>query len=192
MLARLTPGFAEAALWIAWLAYWGYASFGVARAEWTESRISRLAHVVPLCAAAILLSAGSARLGPLGRRWLPETAAWGWAGALVTAAGLAFAVWARLHLGRNWSAEVQLKEGHRLIRSGPYALARHPIYTGLLVGFLGAAIAVGELRGPAALALAFAAFLVKSRREEALMISRFGAEYEAYRREVKALIPFVF
>jgi protein-S-isoprenylcysteine O-methyltransferase Ste14 len=186
------PGVAETALWLAWLAYWGIAARGAARAEWEESRVSRLAHVVPLCAAALLLSVGAARLGPLNARWLPETAACAWAGVAVTAAGLAFSVWARVHLGRNWSAEVQLKEGHRLIRGGPYTLARHPIYTGVLGGFLGAAIAVGELRGLAAFALAFAAFWIKSRREEALMIGRFGAEYEAYRREVKALIPFVY
>lgn len=188
----MNPAAAELALWAAWLAYWWIASRGAARAEWTESRVARLAHVVPLAAAAALLAAGTAHLGPLRTRWLPDAIAWSWAGVLVTAAGLAFSVWARVWLGRNWSAEIELKEGHRLIRGGPYALARHPIYTGVLGGFLGAAIAVGEVRGLLAFALAFAAFLVKSRREEALMVSRFGAEYEAFRREVKALIPYVF
>jgi protein-S-isoprenylcysteine O-methyltransferase Ste14 len=79
-----------------------------------------------------------------------------------------------------------------LIRGGPYKYARHPIYTGLLGVFFGSAVALGELRGLLAVALAFAAFLVKSRREEKLMVGHFGAEYEAYRREVKALIPYVY
>ena len=56
-----------------------------------------------------------------------------WLGLLMVVAGLAFAVWARVHLGRNWSGTVTVKENHELIRSGPYAIVRHPIYTGLLL-----------------------------------------------------------
>jgi protein-S-isoprenylcysteine O-methyltransferase Ste14 len=188
----MSPAAVDFALWGAWLVYWAVAARGAAPAQWTESRLSRLAHVAPLCAAAILLSVNSEPLGALSSRWLPLGLGWAWAGVLITAAGLAFSVWARVHLGRNWSAEVQLKEGHRLIRGGPYALARHPIYTGVLGGFLGSAVAIGEWRGLAALALAFVAFLLKSRREEAALRGRFGAEYDAYRGRVKALIPFVF
>jgi protein-S-isoprenylcysteine O-methyltransferase Ste14 len=61
--------------------------------------------------------------------------------------GLSFAVWARLRLGRNWSSVVTVKEDHQLIRGGPYAIVRHPIYTGLLLGFLGMALITGEHGG---------------------------------------------
>jgi len=191
MMLMSGPGRAELALWTAWLVIWTVAARGAARPEWRESRLQRLSHGLPLAAAFILLSADPARFGRLSARWLPESAVVAWIGVLVTAAGLGFAVWARAVLGRNWSAEVQLKEGHRLIRVGPYALARHPIYTGMLGGFLGAAVALGEIRGLLALAVAFAAFLFKSRREEAALATRFDAEYARYRREVKALIPYV-
>jgi protein-S-isoprenylcysteine O-methyltransferase Ste14 len=187
----MNPAIAEIGLWGAWLLYWAVAARGAARAEWRESRGARLAHVIPLCAAAMLLSVGTQYVGPLSARWLPAGMAAAWLGVAITAAGLGFSVWARLHLGRNWSAEIELKEGHRLIRSGPYRCARHPIYTGVLGGFLGSAVALGEWRGLLALALAFAAFWVKSRREETVLVDRFGAEYAAYRREVKALIPGV-
>jgi protein-S-isoprenylcysteine O-methyltransferase Ste14 len=186
----LAPGAAEFSLWGAWLAVWTIAARGAAPAAWTESRRSRLAHVLPLGVAAGLFFASSSRLGALGARWLPETAAVAWTGVGVTAVGLAFAIWARFRLGRNWSAEVQLKRDHRLIRGGPYEVSRHPIYTGMLGGFFGAALAAGDVRGLVCLALAFAAFWVKSRREEAVLRERFGAEYDSYRREVKALIPF--
>lgn len=69
-----------------------------------------------------------------------------WLGLLMVICGLAFAVWARIHLGRNWSGTVTVKEDHELIRSGPYGIVRHPIYTGLLLAIAGTAIVFGEWR----------------------------------------------
>jgi len=112
-------------------------------------------------------------------------------GVLVLAGGLAFTVWARVILGRNWSGTVTLKEGHELIRSGPYRFVRHPIYTGLLVAFAGSAIARGEWRGLVALAIAFAALWRKLKLEERWLGETFGDAYERYRAEVPALIPFL-
>jgi protein-S-isoprenylcysteine O-methyltransferase len=94
-------------------------------------------------------------------------------------------------LGGNGSATVTVKPDHRLIRQGPYTIVRHPIYTGFLLGLLGTALALGELRGIVGLALAFIGWRMKSRLEEAFMAAQFGAEYTEYQREVKALIPFV-
>ena len=76
-----------------------------------------------------------------------------WLGLIMVAAGIAFAVWARHYLGRNWSGTVTVKQDHELIRSGPYRLVRHPIYTGLLLAILGTAVAFGEWRGLLAFAL---------------------------------------
>jgi protein-S-isoprenylcysteine O-methyltransferase Ste14 len=83
--------------------------------------------------------------------------------------GLAFAVWARRHIGSNWSGTVTVKENHALVRTGPYAWVRHPIYTGLLAAILGSAIARGELRGVWAVALCTIAFVSKLRTEERWM-----------------------
>ena len=106
--------------------------------------------------------------------------------------GLAFSIWARRVLGRNWSAIVTLKEGHELVTRGPYALVRHPIYTGLLLGFLGSAIARGRWSGLLATALFFLSALRKYRLEERWMWERFGDDYDAYRSRVKAIVPYLF
>ncbi|HEY6827502.1 MAG TPA: isoprenylcysteine carboxylmethyltransferase family protein, partial [Gemmatimonadaceae bacterium] len=92
-------------------------------------------------------------------------------------------------LGRFWARNVSRKADHRVIDTGPYALVRHPIYTGLLVAFIGSAIALGEWRGVLAVLLAWAAFWRKLRVEERWMIERFGEQYRAYRKRVPALVP---
>jgi protein-S-isoprenylcysteine O-methyltransferase Ste14 len=124
-------------------------------------------------------------------RLVPSSPAIGWSGAALVAAGLAFAVWARIHLGANWSGIVTVKRGHELVTSGPYALVRHPIYTGLVLAFAGSAIALGEARGVLAVALVVASLWRKLRLEERWMAEQFGAEYERYRDRVRALVPFV-
>ena len=78
---------------------------------------------------------------------MPQTALFGMAGIVLTYAGLMLAIWARLSLGTNWSAVVDRKIGHELIRSGPYAYLRHPTYSGLLLAVIGTAIEIGEWRG---------------------------------------------
>jgi protein-S-isoprenylcysteine O-methyltransferase Ste14 len=130
-------------------------------------------------------------VGPLAWRLLPAWPAIAWTGLALTVIGCAFAIWARLSLGRNWSGTVTVKEGHQLMRRGPYAVVRHPIYSGGLLALLGTALVVGELRGLLGVALAFLGWGTKLRLEEAFMSEQFGAEYTRYRREVKALIPFV-
>lgn len=114
------------------------------------------------------------------------------AGYSLLAAGMLFACWARVFLGGNWSATVTLKQDHTLVRSGPYRLVRHPIYTGLLVAMLGTAIAVGELRCFLGVGLAAVAWKMKSLTEEALMVQQFGEQYARYRMEVKALVPYLW
>jgi protein-S-isoprenylcysteine O-methyltransferase Ste14 len=114
-----------------------------------------------------------------------------WLGLIMLAAGIAFAVWARHDLGRNWSGTVTVKQNHELIRSGPYRLVRHPIYTGLLLAILGTAIAFGEWRGLLAFGLLTGSLLLKLRIEERFMSESFPKEYARYRAEVPALIPFI-
>ena len=94
--------------------------------------------------------------------------------------------------GGNWSSSVTLKQDHTLVRSGPYGIVRHPIYTGLLVALLGTAIALGELRCFLGVILAAIAWKIKSVTEEALMVEQFGEQYARYRQQVKGLVPYLW
>ena len=114
-----------------------------------------------------------------------------WLAGILCIAGLAFCVWARATLGRNWSGTITLKEGHELIERGPYRLVRHPIYTGLLAMFLATALAFGHLGGVVAVILAFASFWIKLSEEEKLMLQQFPDQYRSYQQRVKCIIPFV-
>jgi len=176
------------AMWMAWIAYWWLASRGVKPVERRESAGSRLLHMVPLAIAAWLLWARTVP-GALGERLFPWAPWEFWLGALLTAIGLLFTVWARLHLGRNWSGTVTIKREHEFVDTGPYALVRHPIYTGLLVAFIGSALARCEWRGILAVLLAWAALWKKLGLEERWMTERFGEKYVAYRHRVPALLP---
>jgi protein-S-isoprenylcysteine O-methyltransferase Ste14 len=178
------------AMWAAWMIYWGLASRGVKPAERREPLGSRLLHVIPLVVAVVLLWANRVPVALLNERLYPWSP-WGfWLAALVTAAGLGFTVWARLHIGRNWSGIVTVKRGHELVTTGPYSLVRHPIYTGLLLAFVGSAMARGEWRGVLAVAIAWVALWRKLRLEERWMLESFSEQYTAYRQRVPALIPF--
>ena len=183
--------YAFPAMWLSWMVYWWAASRDVKSTVRRESVSSRLLHFVPLAIAVLLFSLQRVPIPFLAERFLP-LAEWSfWLGSFLTAGGLLFTVWARLHLGRNWSGTVTIKDGHELITSGPYALVRHPIYTGLLLAMLGSALALGDWRGVTAFALAAGALWRKLRVEESWMQQQFGDAYQAYSQRVAALIPFV-
>jgi protein-S-isoprenylcysteine O-methyltransferase Ste14 len=177
------------ALWLSWALYWFSAAHGAKVTARREPIGSRLLHVLPLMAAALLLWSNRVPVAFLNRQLFPWAPWEFWVAALVTAAGLGFAVWARLHLGRNWSGTVTIKQDHELIMTGPYALARHPIYTGLLLAFAGTALARNDWRGVLAWLLAWAALWFKLGVEERWMGEQFGKQYEDYRRQVPALVP---
>ncbi len=111
---------------------------------------------------------------------------------VITLLGLSLAIWARVVLGGNWSGSVTFKEDHELIERGPYAFVRHPIYTAMVLMFLGTALASGALGGFVGLPIIFVSFWIKFRQEEALMIEHFGDRYRAYVKRVSAIVPFVF
>jgi len=129
------------------------------------------------------------RFNHLDARFLPEAGAIALCGLVLSAGGLAFATWARLKLGRNWSSRVTVMKDHCLIRQGPYRFVRHPIYSGLLLAMAGTAIGFGRVSCLFGLPLAFLAFWIKARTEEEFMISEFGAQYTRYQKEVKAFLP---
>lgn len=179
------------ALWLAWGLYWWLQSRGAKANVWRESVVSRLLHIVPLVVAAVLLVGPTSWTPVLDRRFVPASYGLFWAGWILACSGLVFTIWARRHLGANWSGTVTVKSGHELITTGPYAVVRHPIYTGLLLGFAGSALAVGEWRGILALMIVTAALWRKLRVEEERMRLQFGDAYGAYQRQVAALIPFL-
>lgn len=178
-------------LWIAVALYWAIASFGTKRTARREPVASRLLYVAALVLGGVLLAWHHSVWGQvLDLRLWPRAPLPYFIGLAVLVAGLAFAVWARVHLGRNWSGNVTVKEGHELIRTGPYGYVRHPIYTGFLTGVLGTTICSGTLRAALALAIIGTALIVKLRAEERFMRETFPGQYEKYSEEVPALVPF--
>lgn len=179
------------AMWLGYLVYWWAMSANVKATVRREALPPRIVRRVLMLSAVALLMLPRVPLPLLEQRFLPLRIWSFWTGAAITAGGLLFGMWARRHLGRNWSRSVTLKEGHELITSGPYALVRHPIYTGLLLAFLGTAVALGEWRGLLAVALVFGALWSKLRLEEKWMRAQFGESYESYSRRVAALVPYI-
>jgi len=179
--------------WLAFMLYWLWGWRRVKGAKRAEPFLPRLLkYWLPLAIALGLLGPGDWFGGSfLHARIWPAMAMVAVLGALLTIAGVAFACWARYTLGRNWSSEVQLKQGHELIEQGPYGLVRHPIYTGLLLAFFGTALAIGEWRGLIALAIVASSFWFKLRLEERWMREQFGAGYLDYMQRVKALVPWI-
>ena len=174
--------------WVVFSLYWEAAAKNAAVAKSSESKVSRVLHVF-LANVALLLEIAPIRgLG----RFLPASYLIMAAGLAVETAGLFLAIWARRALGRNWSGEIPIKVEHELIRIGPYRRLRHPIYTGLLAMYAGAALVTGEWLAIIGLALALVAYWRKIGLEEANLNAAFGAEYDAYRRESWALLPGLF
>lgn len=155
----------------------------------SQSNGTRFFHLALAALGFSLLSERGFRQGWLGMRFVPHLESLAIAGLVLTIAGCLFAVWARITLGSNWSGRAEVKAGHALVTSGPYALARHPIYTGLLLAVSGTALANGEWHGVLALIVIVLALMVKMSQEELLMMQTFPTAYPAYRRQVKALVP---
>jgi len=184
-----SPQFLAAALgWALFSLYWEKAAKNSAAAKSAESRTSRSLHVFLANAALLLEMAPIRGLG----RFLPISSPIVYAGIACQAAGLFLAIWARRHLSRNWSGEIAIKVDHQLIRSGPYQSLRHPIYTGLLAMYTGAALVTGERLAILGLAMAAFAYWRKIRLEEVNLRVAFGAGYDAYCQESWALLPGLF
>ncbi|HEX4020224.1 MAG TPA: isoprenylcysteine carboxylmethyltransferase family protein [Acidobacteriaceae bacterium] len=180
------------AVWIFFLVYWQIKAIDTKTTQRLEPAASRILRAFIFLIAIVLLA--TTRI-PL--RWLYfqlwPAGLWPfWMGAAITIAGLLFAVWARVYLGRNWSRSVTIKQDHELITTGPYATVRHPIYTGILIGFVGTAIALSQVRGFIVVALFFLAFWIKLRMEEQWMRAQFGETYAIYAHQTAALVPYLF
>jgi protein-S-isoprenylcysteine O-methyltransferase Ste14 len=169
--------------------YWSIAARNSSPTKTSETKWSRGLHLALVNGGVLLLILP---LPGLTRRFLPDNHFVVAVGLVIEAAFILLAVWARRHLGSNWSGEVRVAAGHQLVRTGPYRLIRHPIYTAVLGMYFGTAIVSGEIHAPIALAIVALAYWRKIRMEERAMGETFGAEHEAYRRDTWALVPFLF
>ena len=113
-----------------------------------------------------------------------------WVGVALSVLGVAFSLWAIVTLGRHYDLVLEVHQDHELVRRGPYALVRHPVYTGLALHFAGLCLATGNLLLiVGTLLVSYPAFYVRARAEETLLRERFGAEYEKYAQDVPMLVP---
>lgn len=178
--------------WALFFVIWIAASVSNKRAVYSESQGRRWRYSLLLVAAYFLLLNPNRLPHPFDLRLVPCMNTIAWACAISCLAGLAFCVWARATLGRNWSGRITLKEDHELIERGPYRIVRHPIYTGLLVMYLATAILLGRIGGLIlGVPLVFASFWIKLRDEEKIMLKQFPEQYAAYQHRTARIIPFL-
>ena len=183
-------GYIVLACWIIFVAYWVISARRVKAIVERQSLWFSLVRRIPLGMSYFLMANWD--LPPPLNRFVTPHAHWvRVAGDLVCVLGLFVALWARRTLAGNWSSDVTFKQGHELIRRGPYQFVRHPIYTGILTMCLGTAIEIGRLRGWLALPLMATAFWLKLNQEERLLLRHFPEEYPTYQKQVKALVPFL-
>jgi protein-S-isoprenylcysteine O-methyltransferase Ste14 len=183
------PLWVSGAVWILFSLYWEVAAKNAASDARSESGTSRALHVFLVNAALLLLFVP---VPGLNRRYLPAASLLGPLGLAIQVCAVLLAVWARRHLGRNWSGRVTIKVGHELVRSGPYHFVRHPIYTALLGMYAGTALVSGEWHALLGFVIAAFAYWRKLRIEEANLAQAFAAAWGEYRGTTRALLPGLF
>jgi protein-S-isoprenylcysteine O-methyltransferase Ste14 len=171
--------------WAAFWIYWLVAALSMKSGHVPWSRELRIRALILVLVIVLI------RLGAFRNHGI-NTDPWrGGVGLGLFALGLGFAIWARLHIGRNWGTPMSQKDDPELVTSGPYHLVRHPIYSGILVAGVGTAVALNWL-WMIAVVLAGTYFVYSATVEERNLAEQFPETYPAYRRSTKMLVPFVF
>ena len=183
---RNWPMWVSGAMWLGFVVYWSAAARKAAPSKSSETRASRAVHERLMIFALLMLFVP---VPGLGIRFAPATLAVSLAGLAVQTLALLLALWARRHLGRNWSAAITIAVDHQLVRTGPYRILRHPIYSAVLGMFYGTAIASGTVHALGGAVVMTLAYARKIRLEEQNLRNEFGTAYEEYRRDTWALIP---
>jgi protein-S-isoprenylcysteine O-methyltransferase len=189
---HLEPWRIITSLWILTGIVWALGALTARQTRRHEPPLPRVLHLALVVLAFWLVFEQSFGFAPLHALLFPATPTVQWTAAGLALAGIGIAVYARIRLGTNWSATVTVKRDHRLIRTGPYAVVWHPIYSGLLLALLGTALCHARVAGLLGVAAALLAWRLKWHIEETFMEREFGAEYAEYKRRVKALIPLVW
>lgn len=188
----ISPTTTTATLWGIWLIGWMLSAFITGKTVREQSGSSQLAYSIFIWIGAILLFFHPSSLASLTRPPLTRKAWISWLGVALVAIGLSFAVWARVHLGKLWSGRVTLKQDHTIVRSGPYGIVRHPIYTGLVLALVGTALTQITVAALIGMVLLIIGLIIKIQQEERLLTGHFGAAYDQYRADVRGLIPYVW
>jgi protein-S-isoprenylcysteine O-methyltransferase Ste14 len=175
--------------WIVFLVYWVITGLKTRATVRQESAASRYGVLALEIAGFLLLFNQKASIGVLALHIFPRTMVGAVAGTVATWAGMGLALWARSHLGQYWSARITLKEDHQLIRTGPYARLRHPIYTGLDLAAIGSAVVIDHWRCVLGVTLIMLGYVIKARREERLLAGKFGVAFEEHRKHTGFLLP---
>jgi protein-S-isoprenylcysteine O-methyltransferase Ste14 len=176
-------------IWAAFGVYWLLAGLKGSAARTRESGAYRVGRIALLFLVFLLLFSRRTAIGILGLRFLPRSPAPAFAGFMLALVGMAIAAWARIHLGQFWSDKVILKVNHQLIRTGPYARMRHPIYSGMMLAVAGTAFIVGEWRGLIAFLLLLVNYSIKARKEEDILARQFGDAFRLHRGQAGFLLP---
>jgi protein-S-isoprenylcysteine O-methyltransferase Ste14 len=170
--------------WAAFWIYWILAALSMKRGRIPWARELRIRAVI------VVLVILSLRLGAFRHSGLESNPWRAGLGLLLFALGLGFAIWARLHIGRNWGTPMSQKDQPELVTSGPYHLVRHPIYSGILLASVGTAVALSWL-WIVAVVLAGVYFVYSATVEERYLTEQFPEAYPAYRHSTKMLVPFI-
>ena len=177
-----------AALWLIWAVSWVVAARWASKAE-ARPPVGQQWFYWALVVAGAVLIGFNFYTGQRGMQWMPfdtkEQILF-----VVALAGLAFTWWARIHLGTLWSGTVTRKAHHKVIKTGPYAIVRHPIYSGLSLALIATVLLRPGWLGLLGAAAIIASFVIKYRLEEHFLMEELGPEYKSYRKEVAALVPF--
>jgi len=177
--------------WLVSELYWAFHSRGNKETVHQQRTFVRTFALIVIYFAFALIYIPALSVGVFALRAVPRNDFFGIVGVVLCGSGISFSIWSRKTLGKNWSGPATLKKDHDLIRNGPYAIVRHPIYFGSLVSLTGSAATTAELRGFIGVFLVFYALLKKIEEEEALLETHFK-EYTEYCTHVKRLIPFVY
>jgi protein-S-isoprenylcysteine O-methyltransferase Ste14 len=177
--------------WYALCACWLVTGFATKRATRSEAAWQTWIRYLLLATMFYFLLEAPPPSAFLRYRLIPESLRWQVAGIALSWVGNAFAIWARLALGGNWSSKVAIKADHRLIVRGPYRIVRNPIYTGIFFALVGTAIALGQVRHFLGIPVLLAVWTWKIETEQRFLQEQFGEEYVRYRRNVKAFLPYV-
>ena len=192
-MSQAVVGTSLLCIWLVFIVYWAISAIGVKR-DIKRTGPAALALIVRL----IIITAALVYFSNNHNSWIERFVqisshiplAVQIVGLVLCAAGIAFAIWARIHLGRNWSPVPALKENHELVTSGPYRFVRNPIYTGILVALFGSALAAGFAYWIVFI-VCLAVFTWRVYTEDRLMLEQFPETYPPYRQRTKALIPYV-
>ena len=176
--------------WVVFVACWAVGALKTRRTVNQESSASRYPILFLEILGFVLLFSDAVEIGVLGHRVVPQTYGLAVVGVALTWIGIAIALWARWHLGQYWSARATLKEDHKLIRSGPYAYFRHPIYSGLDLAAVGGALAIDEWRCVLGVGLIILGYWIKANKEESMLTAQFGEAFQEHRRHTGFLLPW--